>query len=200
ALPIWTHVLRPTWHFVAAADLRWMLELSAPRVHKALAWGHRQLGLDSALRVRAARTIERALGDHDCLTRAQLGEHLARAQMPSKGVRLALLVMHAELEGIVCSGPRRGTQSAYAVLGRRVATGQQWSRDEALSELATRYFQSHGPATVRDFVWWSGLTSAEAKRALDIIRARGETIDGLTYWSAQRSRAEPVPSPLAHLL
>ena len=195
-----THVLRPTWHFVTAADIHWMLELTAPRIHKTLTWGHGKLGLDVRMRVRAAKVIERALEAEACLTRPELGERLARAGMHAKGVNLALLVMHAELERIICSGPRRGKLSTYALLANRVPRPRRLTRDEALGELTRRYFQSHAPATVRDFVWWSGLATADAKRGLEIARATPEPIDGLTYWSLGRSRAARVPSPHVHLL
>jgi hypothetical protein len=108
--------------------------------------------------------------------------------------------MYAELEGIICSGPRRGKQSTYALLARRAPQASRYSRDHALGELATRYFRSHGPATARDYMWWSGLTMADAKRGLDIVRARSETIDGLTYWSVGRQRAFAPGRDLIHLL
>ncbi len=186
-----THVMRPTWHLVAAGDIRWLLALTAPRVHRALQWGHTQLGTDARLLVRAMKTIERALTAHAALTRRELADHLARTGMPLGGTALALVVMHAELEAVICSGPRRGKQGTYALLDRRVAATTPLSRDEALAQLTTRYFRSHGPATVRDFAWWSGLTATDARRGLDIVRARSETIDGLTYWSVTPSRDAP---------
>jgi len=195
-----THVLRPTWHFVSAADVHWMLELTAPRIHKTLTWGHGKLGLDLKLRARAERVIERALSTHGSLTRAELAEHLARAGMRAKGVNLALLSMHAELNGVICSGPRRGKQSTYALLAQRAPARKRFSRDEALGELASRYLRSHGPATVRDFVWWSGLATADARRGIDIVRARSEVVDGLTYWSLRDARHRELASPLVHLV
>ena len=170
-----THVMRPTWHFVSATDLHWMLELTAARVHRALAYGYRQFELDVATRMRAASVFETALGDRQCLTRAELGAHLARAGLAAKGVRLALLTIHAELERVICSGPRRGTQATYALLASGTAKAVHLQRDEALAELSMRYFRSHGPATVRDFVWWSGLTHC--------------------YRCETRTRDQPSPAP-----
>ena len=172
-----THVMRPTWHFVAPSDVRWMLELTAPRVHRAMAYQHRQFGLEAATRTRAARIFERALRDGQSLTRAELGAHLARARIKAAGVRLALLTVYAELEGVICSGEKRGKQMTYALLEERVPKAPRVSRDEALAELTRRYFQSHGPATIRDFVWWSGLTAVDAKRGLEMIRAAHVVID-----------------------
>lgn len=195
-----THVLRPTWHFVAASDLHWMLELTAPRVHRSLTYGYRMLELDLALRNRAAGVIERALREGHCLTRAELGAHLSRAGLVVKGVRLALLTMHAELERVICSGPLRGKESTYALLAQRAANPKRLSRDEALAELTKRYFRSHGPATIRDFVWWAGLTVSDAKRGLEISKGWHEEIGGFTYWTIGRRRASGTKPGLLHLL
>jgi hypothetical protein len=196
-----THILRPTWHFVAAADIRWMLELTGPRVHRILAGYDRQIGLDSSIMTRAMGVLERALGDNGCLTRQELGPHLKRAGLPAGNRELAHIAMYAELEGLICSGPRRGKQSTYALLSDRAAAAGRLPRDEGLAELTKRYFQSHGPATVRDFVWWSGLTSADAKRGLEMIRARQREVDGLRYWTVGRDPpSTPGKEALVHLL
>jgi Winged helix DNA-binding domain len=196
-----THILRPTWHFVARADIRWMLELTAPRVQRILAGYDRQIGLDPAVMTRAAAVLEQALGDNGCLTRQELGPHLGRAGLPAGNRELAHIAMYAELEGLICSGPRRGKQSTYALLAHRAPAAKRLERDEALAELTTRFFQSHGPATLRDFVWWSGLTSADAKRGLEMIRARHREEGGLKYWTAGRDgRSTPRPKSSVHLL
>jgi hypothetical protein len=195
-----THVMRPTWHFVAPSDIHWMLDLTAPRVHRALASMSRQFGLDSATCTRATKIFERSLMDGSCLTRAELGGHLARSGLVCKGVPLALLSVYAELEGVICSGPRRGKQSTYALLETRVPRAGRLSRDEALGELTERYFRSHGPATIRDFVWWSGLTTADARRGLEIKKGSQEEIDGRTYWTIGARRAGRVPRAIVHLL
>ena len=195
-----THVMRPTWHFVAADDIRWLLEVTAPRVHQALAFGRRYFGLTDAQQRRAARTIERALERHESLTRTELAGHLGRAGLPAAGVPLAFITIYAEIEGIICSGPRRGKQFTYTLLDRRAPHGRGYSRDAALAELTRRYFRSHGPATVRDFAWWSGLTTTDAKRGLEIVRARSEPIDGLTYWTVGPRRPIAAVGDVVHLL
>jgi hypothetical protein len=177
-----THVLRPTWHFVTAADVHWMLELTAPHVQRRLGTYYRRLGLDVAIRRRGARGIERALASGDHLTRPEIGAALARARLPLTGVRLALLTLHAELEGIICSGRQRGEQATYALLSERVRRSNGLSRDEALAELSRRYLRSHSPATVRDFVWWSGLPPADARRGFEAIGATQEQIGDHVYW------------------
>ena len=202
-----THVLRPTWHFVARADIRWMLALTAPRVHLRMAPYDRQLGLDAPLMTRALGAIERALGERDYQTRAELRVELSRAALPVDAIRLAHIMMYAELEALVCSGPRRDGQFTYALLAARAPDARVLPPDEALATLTRRFFASHGPATVRDFVWWSGLTTPDAKRGLEIVRARQTSIDGDVYWTtggnprlpARRSRAGRS-RPIAHLL
>jgi hypothetical protein len=106
--------------------------------------------------------------------------------------------MYAELEGVICSGHRRGKQFTYALLAER-APRPVLSRDEALAELTRRYFTSHGPATIRDFLWWSGLTTADAKRGLEMNRARKEVIEGKAYWSLGGTTAG-VTRRTVHLL
>jgi hypothetical protein len=182
-----THVLRPTWHFVTPADIRWMLELTAPQVHRTMATYNRQLGLDAPVMTRATGIIERALGDARCLTRLELGVQLERAGLPGRSTHLAHIAMYAELVGLICSGPRRGKQPTYALLADRVPNARRFSREEALAKLARRFFQSHGPATVRDFAWWSGLRAAEAKRGLEMHRADSVGVDGLKYWTIGRA-------------
>src|SRR4051794_12729464 len=154
-----THVMRPTWHFVGRSDIRWLLELTAPRVHRILSYYNRALELDSRVLTRSAVVIERALRDGHHLTRAELAARLERAGLPAEGQRLARVVMNAELEGVICSGPRRDRQFTYALVAERAPKAARLPREEALATLAQRFFSSHGPATVKDFVWWSGLTT-----------------------------------------
>jgi hypothetical protein len=195
-----THVMRPTWHFVSPADIAWLLELTAPHVHRRMATYNRQLGLEAALLNRAAALIERALRDGVSLTRAEIGPRLADGGIRASGSSLAHIMMHAELERVVCSGPRRGRQSTYALLAERAPEPRRLSGDEAVAELARRFLVSHGPATVRDFVWWSGLPTETARRGLDMTRAASRTIDGRVYWSLGRGRAAHNPPGGVHLL
>jgi hypothetical protein len=204
-----THVMRPTWHFVVAEDCRWLLELTAPQVHKRMATYDRRLGLDAKAKRRGTAIIERALRDRRYLTRQELRQRLARAKLPLDATRLAHLCLHAELERVICSGPRRGRQSTYALFDERLPATRRLSRDEALAELARRFFQSHGPATIRDLVWWSGLATPDAKRAIDMwsggssdppSRLRRLDAGGLTYWSLAGTPPRARRSDRAHLL
>jgi hypothetical protein len=165
-----THVMRPTWHFVTPADIRWILELTAPRVHAANGTMYRRLELEDALFGRSDEIIARAVEGGRHLTRAELGAALSVAGIDTtNGMRLGYIVHHAELEGVVCSGPRRGRQHTYALIAERAPQARRLARDEALAELTRRYFTSHGPATVKDFAWWSGLTIADVKAGLAML-------------------------------
>jgi len=194
-----THVMRPTWHFVAAPDIRWMLELTAPRVHRTISHYCRRLGLDRALCTRAAAVFERALEERP-LTRQELGLQLGRAGIVTQALPLAMLTMFAELEGVVCSGPRNGREPTYAQLSARAPNARRIPRDEALAELCARYFRSHGPATIRDFVWWSGLSAADARRGLEINRAKPDTAGSKTYWRLGAAARPRDIAKTVHLL
>jgi hypothetical protein len=184
-----THVLRPTWHFVPPADIRWMLALTSPRILAGNRHYCRANGLDDKTLARGRRVLERALSGQRYMTRVALGIVLARAGIEGGGQRLAYLMMDAELQQVVCSGPRQGKQFTYALLDERVPRGRALAGDEALAELTRRYFASHGPATVRDFVWWSGLTVKLARAGLASLGKEvvSGTVDGLTYWSIAAS-------------
>jgi len=194
------HVLRPTWHFVAPRDIRWMVALTGPRVRRVLATYDRKLGLDEKVLTRALRVVERALRDRAFKTRTELAAALKSKGIEARGQMLAHIAGHAELTGLVCSGPQRGRQSTYALVEERAAPVAPLARDEALAELTCRYFTSHGPATIRDFVWWSGLTVADARRGLEITGARQAEADGLTYWWHPSRRTPVDAGGTVHLL
>lgn len=197
-----THVLRPTWHFVAPEDIRWLLALTAPRVHAANAYYYRQLELDEALLSRSNAALANALRDGRQLTRAELADVLQQAGIEATAQRLAYLVMCAELEGIICSGARRGKQFTYALLDDRVPTSKTLARDDALAELTRRYFTSHGPATEEDFMWWSGLTRVDVSSSLEMVgqQLALERIDERTYWFDASVQPPRNSSPAAFLL
>jgi Winged helix DNA-binding domain len=181
-----THVLRPTWHFVAPEDIRWMLALTGPRIRRSMASRERDLGMDATLIGRATDAIARALEGGRALTRAELGRALTEAGIDwhDDGSVLAHLASSAELAAVVCSGPLKGAQHTYALLDERVPPARSFTRDEAAAELACRYFSSHGPATLNDFAWWSGLTVGDARQGLAAFGTRftSQKLEGLTYW------------------
>jgi hypothetical protein len=182
-----TWPLRGTLHFVAAEDARWMLNLCAPRI---LARNARRLkqehGIDSRLIAGSGKVLIDALQRGQCLSRPDLYRRLESAGMSTGGGRgLHLLWWHAH-EGLICLGPRAGKQQTFVLTDDWLPATPPRSRDESLAELARRYFTSHGPATVRDFAWWSGLAAAEAEVARESVARELDavTIDGQTYWQA----------------
>jgi hypothetical protein len=163
--------MRPTWHFVTPADIRWLLKLTAPRVHATNAYMYRQTGLDTKKLNRSTTLLAKALVDGKYLTRDTLKESLAPVKLSGDGVQLASVMMYAELEGVICSGPRIGKQFSYALMDERVPTRNGFSREEALAEFCKRYFQSRGPATLQDFHTWSGLGMKDVREGVELINS-----------------------------
>ncbi|HEY7802316.1 MAG TPA: winged helix DNA-binding domain-containing protein, partial [Dehalococcoidia bacterium] len=203
-----TWPMRGTLHFVAAADVRWLLDLLAPRMIARAAARHRQLELDDATFSRARRVVTKALEGGRQLTRDALYRALEEAHVPvgphatgeRRGFHILWRLAH---ERLICFGARGGKQQTLVLLDEWLGPPPPpLSRDEALAMLAERYFTAHGPATVADFTWWSSLAAAEARRALDIIKPRfqSEVLDGATYWFANQTRPSRSRRAVAHLL
>jgi len=197
-----THVLRPTWHFVAPEDIRWMLALTGPKIHQGMTLRYRHLELDPPTITRAHRLFETWLGGGRHMTRAELGRELGAAGIAPDGQRLPHLLASAELVGLVTSGRRQGIQHTWALLDERVPKARVLEREAAIAELTLRYFAGHGPAQLRDYVWWSGLTQAEARRG---IAAAGDAlrridIAGVSYWLDSRLPSPRNAAAKAHLL
>jgi len=195
-----THVLRPTWHFVMAEDLRWMLELTAPRIRNAAASYYRQAGLTAKVFAKCHAIVARSLEGGRHLTRRQIGAALGNAGHPLEGQALGHVMLQAELDALVCSGAAQGTQATYALIDEWVTTSRSPTREEALATLAHRYFRSHGPALVADFTWWSGLTVRDAKAGMAMITPALEkrVVDDREYWQTADDGGRAPRS--AHLL
>jgi hypothetical protein len=197
-----THVLRPTWHFVLPADIRWLLALTAPRVNILNGPYYRKFELDQAVFKRSQAALVKALRGGKDLIRAEAAAVLAKAGIVAAGQRFSYVMMRAELDGVVCSGALRGKQHTYALLAERAPQARTLGREEALAELALRFFTGHGPATLKDYSGWSGLTVAEAKAGLAMVKSRlhHEDLAGQTFWFAEAATAPKEKSPAAHLL
>jgi hypothetical protein len=203
-----THVLRPTWHFVLPADIRWLLTATAPRIRARDARRYAQLGLDGDTLRRSAAALVAALRGGNRLTRREAAAVLTAAGIDVEGQRLPYLLMAAELDALICSGPRRGKQHTYMLLEERAPGARDLPRHEALAELARRFFTGHGPATAKDFSVWATLTLAEARAAIEAAwpELLAEDVGGLRFWaSATRpgsggERPAPPPSPTVHLI
>ena len=163
------HVLRPTWHMVSAKDIHWMLKLSAPHIRSNTAARHRQLDLNDSKLSKFYQILETSLRDNNHLTRHEIYSIFHQNKISTKDNRGAHILMCAELEGLICSGVYKGKNTTFALLAERAPSSVQLSRDESLARLAQTYFNSRGPATLRDFIWWSGLPVRDARKALAMI-------------------------------
>ncbi|MGH7158060.1 MAG: winged helix DNA-binding domain-containing protein [Candidatus Saccharimonadales bacterium] len=194
-----THVLRPTWHFMAAEDIRWILELTAPRVHAFNKYYYKKLGVDEPTIKKANELLKNILRGGNQLTKIQIAAHFDAAALPTKGLPFGYILGYAELEALICSGAMQGKQHTYALLGERAPHAKSLPRDKALIELTRRFFTAHGPAQIADFAWWSSLTTAEIKQGVAQAKLKSVEIDGKTYYFAKEAPTS-IPSPIAHLL
>lgn len=195
-----THALRPTWQFVAPEDIRWVLQATAPRVHAFNKYYYKKTGVDGATIEKSFDVLTKALQGGNHMTRSELAAAFEAAGIAdAKGLRLVYIVMYAELEGLICSGALRGKQHTYALIDERAPQAKTMSTDSALVELTRRYFQSHGPAQMQDFAWWSSLTMTEVKRAAELAELKSQEVNGKTYYFTTTSNST-IPSPLVHLL
>ncbi|CAM3643504.1 winged helix DNA-binding domain-containing protein [Flavobacterium chungbukense] len=179
-----THILRPTWHFVAADDIYWMLELSAPQVKRLFATMAIQHGFDEKKFDQVNSKIEKLLAGNNHLTREEIMKEL-NIEKSAGDLSPVIVMMNAELDGLVCNGRMKGKQITYALLEERVAKPKaKLTKEEALAKLALRYFESHGPATVSDFSWWSGFPVTICKKTVNAIELQlnNITIDNQQYW------------------
>ena len=203
-----THLLRPTWHFVLPADLRWILDLTSPRVLGSLKARHRQLGLDEPGRLRAGiDLLAELLRDRTFRTRSELGEAFVdRGAAVRPGEQLGHLLMVAELEGVICSGPTKGVHHSYALVEEVVPASPPLERGVALRRLVTRYMLGHGPASAQDFARWSSLTLTDTRVALADLGSVLERVDvdGIPHWQdpgqPPRATRQSPDGPGAYLL
>lgn len=165
-----THILRPTWHFVAAEDIHWMWELSAPRIRPAFIGYGKMIGADESLIIKSHKVIEKLLADGNHLTRAEIQELLIAGGIPADNNLMNQIMCRAEVEGIVCNGKLKGNKQTYALLHEWIPKTASPAKEEALEKLARKFFNSHAPATLQDFVWWSGLTTTQARQGIEAIK------------------------------
>lgn len=197
-----TWPMRGTLHFVAAADVRWMLKLLTPRVISRLASRHRELEIDQEVISRSQDLIIKALEGGKQLTREELFQVLERANISPKGQRGIHILGRLSQEGLLCFGSHQDKQPTFALLDEWVPVTKTLEQDEALAELAKRYFTGHGPATLADLERWAGLKTSEARAGLEMVKSqlRKEEVDGQTYWLSQKEPPSPAKSPAVNLL
>jgi hypothetical protein len=197
------HVLRPTWHYVPAEDIGWLLDLTGPRVRRVTGQQLRNThGLDERSIDQAVAAVTQAWASRGQLTRAQLADELRERGIRGSGQMLMILLAHAELDGLICSGAIVDGERTYALMGERVPTPRRLGRTEALAELALRYFTGHGPATERDLAYWATLTLTDVRAGLQQVRDRLDSFqhDGRTFWHAPGDAPCGPQEPAGHLL
>lgn len=197
-----THIMRPTWHFVTPNDIQWLMALTSARVQRFNGSYYRRSGLDKSIFDKSNQVIRKALAGGKQLTRSELNVKLHERNIPTQNMGLTFTIMQAELESVICSGPRIGKQFTYMLFDERVPKLPSIPYDEALVELTKRYFQSHGPAQLKDFSWWSGLTVTEIKRGISLL---GKNImqheqNGKLYWYYPVKIENKLPADTAFLI
>ncbi len=193
-----TWPMRGTLHFVAPEDVRWMPALLAPRILAGAARRHKQLELDEATFAHSETLFINALRNGRSLTRSEMMDVLEQACISTKGQRGYHILWWAAQNGLICFGPRQGKQHTFVLLDEWLPNSKSLSREESLAELAHRYFTGHGPATIQDYIWWSGLPAADARAGLEMVKSQltHEELDGQTYWFSPSSPAPQTATQL----
>lgn len=194
-----THLLRPTWHLVSSGNIRWLLKLTAPHIHSAMRSRNRQLGLTDALLNKTNDILYEAVKGGRYKTREEMMSILRLAGIDTTENRGSHILFEAELEGLVCSGPSVNGKITYALLDERDEKPSDAERDEALARLARIYFSSHGPATINDFTWWSGLPAKDARHGLSMVSSEfsSEKTGTEEYW--YKGKIVPAAGSLPHV-
>lgn len=197
-----TWAMRGTLHFVAASDIHWLLELLAPRIIASNARRYRELELDDETLARSNTVLKNTLQGGNELNRSELLAILEQNGISTQGQRAAYMLQRASLDSLICQGIAQRNNPTYMSIPESLPQAKTMERDEALAELAERYFKSRGPATLKDFVWWSGLLVADARAGLEAVKSKlvPEKVENQTYWRSQSVFTVPDSSPGAHLL
>ncbi|MEZ0130251.1 winged helix DNA-binding domain-containing protein [Flavobacterium sp. LBUM151] len=198
-----THILRPTWHFVAADDIYWMLDVSGPQVKKIVLSSVKKYGYDVQKLDKINAQIEKILSGNKHLTREEIMQELNIKKGSDQDFLYAAIMMNAELDGLVCNGKMKGKQITYALLEERVAKPKtQLTKEEGLAKLAIRYFESHGPATMLDFSWWSGFPPTICQNTINAIKLQLSfaEIDNQTYWFVNQNYSKDNYKESIHFL
>lgn len=185
-----THILRPTWHYVSGADLRWLQALTGEIVVRGSAGWYRNHGVDAAFIAASRRLLERSLAGGRATTRQEIRLEFIEAGLDVSGQRLAAALLDAELKALICSGPVEGKHHTYALVEERLPPAAPLSPEEATAELVRRYLAGHGPATLKDLRWWSSLPLKRLRAAVDDLGDEivSEQVEGVEYlWPAQDS-------------
>ena len=193
--------MRGTLHFVAAEDLRWMLQFLTPRVIQRSAGLYKQVELDNKVFSKCNKLLSAALKGGEGLTRKEIYAVWERARISTASQRGLHILGHLAQTGLICFGARKGRQQTFVLLDEWLPSSKMLQKDQAFAKLTLAYFQSHGPATIQDFSWWSGLTIAEATQAVKSLGAQlvEEKLDTQAYYILPGSKGQKT-SQLVFLL
>ena len=198
-----TWLMRGTIHFVSAEDAAWMVQLFGPRLLAAASTRRKQLEIDQVVLSHTKSLFHEALRSGQPVPRSALMQALTQAGISPQGQRGYHLLWSLALEGFICFGPRQDNEQTFVLLEEWVPNPRNFSKEEALAELATRYFTSHGPTTLHDFANWTGLPMAEVRQGHEAIKANllTEKVAGSTlWWSSATSTATSLAPPKVCLL
>jgi hypothetical protein len=189
--------IRGTLHFLAARDLRWILRLTAQRTLAGARTRFAELDLDEATFERAAEVAAAELAGGVALSREEFLAVLRAAGISTEGQRGYHLIFNLSHRALICWGPPRGNQQALVLVDEWIPNSDDLDRSSALREFALRYFTGHGPATERDFAWWSKLTLADARAAIALARDELTelTLDGVTFWAGYATAGPATLDP-----
>lgn len=198
-----TWSMRGTLQFVAGDDIKWLTDLFAEKRLAANSFRNRQLNLDRKLFLRCNKILYKALQGGNQLTRDEIKILFKQSGISVDGVQLSHILQNAAFEKLICFGVRRGSQFTFTLLDEWVPENKKLDREAALAELTKRYFRSRGPATIKDFIWWSGLSVGDARKGLALVKMSliSETINDETYWvSTDTKEAAGVKTKSTFLL
>jgi len=188
---------------VLPADLRWLLLLIGPRMRARMASYYWQHGLTDAMFAKSQAVLREALAGGRQLLRKEVAAAFARGRIATDGLRLRFLLLQAELDLVVCSGALRGKHQTFALVDDLVPPAPPLSEAEAPAELTRRYFASHGPATLKDFLWWSSLSAAQARHGLELLEGKGLRrleAGGRSHWIGEAPARRAATGTPVHLL
>ena len=179
-----THILRPTWHFVSSKDLHAFLSFSAPRIKLIAASRHKQLEINDALLKKSHSIIIKTISVNGYATRENIVEAFKIENIALNNNRTAHILMLAELDGIICGGRIVNKKHSYVLINNHIPDPGKINKTVAMAKLAVQYFRSHGPATIEDFTWWSGLSIKEVKNTMETIKDKIERLEvnNHIYW------------------
>lgn len=180
-------LMRGTLHFAASEDMRWIMNLLSPRLSRTAALRDSRLRLTENVIKKTKVLLYNALRGGKHLNRKEIYEILKKGCVPTTNNLGYHMLYRAAWDGLICFGLHDGKQPTFALLDDWVPQGKTLSNEEAIAELTLRYFTSHGPATIKDFVWWSGLRVSDATAGIKRVssKIKTETINGTAYYMSK---------------